>query len=360
MPSLYVHIPFCRHICAYCDFPKVLFREEWAFSYIDELKKDLLAYEEKSFSSIYLGGGTPSSLPLPLLEALLSFLAPYLEEGGEFTSEMNPEDANEEYFILLRKYGVNRLSIGMESASSHLLSLMKRKANYGEVQKAVMLARENGFKNISVDLIYGLPNETEEELKQDLAYLFSLNTPHFSAYSLSVSPGTSFYNDGYEEMEQEEAAKEYEIILNEARKRGYRRYEVSNFSLEGYESRHNKVYWKDEEYLAIGMGASGYYKGVRYKNTLNLKDYLDGKRRIEEEKVTPEDDEKYFLLTNLRLDVGFSEETYEKRFGYSFISRHREAYEKLLAQGLLKREEGRIFCSDSGLLLLDRVLVELY
>lgn len=360
MPSLYVHIPFCRHICAYCDFPKVLFREEWAFSYIAELKKDLLSYGEKSFKTIYLGGGTPSALPLSLLEELLAFLSPYLEKGGEFSIEMNPEDSGEEFFLLLRKYGVNRLSMGLESSSFRLLSLMKRKAGKGEVAKAVALARKCGFENISVDLIYGLPEESEEELKSDLDYVFSLSLPHFSAYSLSVNKGTSFYNAGFREMDDELSAKQYEIILEEARNRGYKRYEVSNFAKNGYESRHNLTYWKDEEYLAIGMGASGYYRGVRYKNTLNLFDYLSGKRRIEEENVTPEEDEKYFLLTNLRLSEGFEEKDYEKRFGISFAEKHSKELASLSKKGLLNREAGRIFCSDNGILLLDRVLLELY
>lgn len=360
MSSLYVHIPFCRHICAYCDFPKVLFREEWAFSYVEELKKDLLFYGKGDFDTIYIGGGTPSALPLPLLEDLLSFLSPYLREKGEFTIEMNPEDASRELFRLLRKYRVNRLSMGMESASERLLKLMKRKAGYGQVKQAVSLAKEEGFSNISVDLIYALPDETMEELKADLSYLFSLSLPHWSAYSLSINPGTLFHHAGYKEMDEEEAAKQYEEILAQARKRGYRRYEVSNFAKEGYESRHNMAYWKDEEYLAIGLGASGYHEGIRYRLTPNLAAYLSGTRRIEEEVVTIEEDKKYFFLTNLRLEEGFALEDYSRRFSSSFLDEYGSVASKLEKQGLLKQEKGRLFCTDKGLLLLDRVLVELY
>jgi oxygen-independent coproporphyrinogen-3 oxidase len=310
--------------------------------------------------TLYIGGGTPSVLPLPLLADLLAFLSPYLAKDGEFTLEGNPESLDEEKLRLLREYGVNRLSIGVESASPSLLSLMGRHHSFQEAQEAVQLAKKVGFTNINCDLIYGLPNEDLATLNQDIDALLSLKVPHLSTYCLSVNPGTLFHNQGRQEMEQSLAADQYDLILRRLRAVGYDRYEVSNFCLAGKKSRHNLTYWHDEEYYAAGMGASGYVHGVRYDNTRNLEAYLSGEWRANEEKVDRQSALEYYFLTNLRLEEGFALKDFQARFGFAFEEKYRSVIAKEVALGLAKLEQGRFYATDQGILLLDRLLIELY
>jgi putative oxygen-independent coproporphyrinogen III oxidase len=358
--SLYIHIPFCAHLCAYCDFAKVLYEPAWALSYVGELKKEIAAFAISSVKTIYIGGGTPSVLPLPLLADLLAFVRPLLAEGGEFTLEANPENFTREKAHLLREMGVNRLSLGVQSSDESLLKMMGRHHSFKEAEAAFFLAREAGFANISCDLIYGLPGESMPVLEKDIEALLSLNSEHLSTYCLSVNPGTLFYNQHVQEMDQALAADQYEAILRAFRARGYTRYEVSNFAKAGHESRHNLTYWKDEPYYGAGLGAAGYIGDVRYTNTRDLQAYLKGKRHSEEEVVTPSEDKKYFFLTNLRLEEGFSLEAYQKRFHEDFSLAYRAPLTKLVQEGLLKEDHARVYPTDQGILLLDRVLLALY
>ena len=359
--SLYVHIPFCHHLCAYCDFAKVLYSERWAFSYLSSLKRELesLAIEEK-LETIYVGGGTPSSLSLELLSDLLLVLRPLLGEGYEFSVEMNPEDLKEDKLEILRRYGVNRLSVGIESSVPRLLALMDRNHTFLEAKEGIGLAKRMGFSRLSADLIYGLPGERKEEVREDIDNFLSLDIDHLSAYCLSVNEGTLFHNRGYHEMGEEEAGEQYEMILAGLREAGYRRYEVSNFARNGQESKHNLTYWHDDEYYAIGLGAASYVSGVRGENTRNLSKYLRGEWRAKEEKVTREDELKEFFLTNFRLEEGFEESRFEERFGFPFFSRYIDAYTKLSGNGLLTRENGHIRPTDRGMMILDTLLMEFF
>jgi oxygen-independent coproporphyrinogen-3 oxidase len=358
--ALYVHIPFCEHLCAYCDFPKVLFNAKWAFSYLDELKKELQSESLTTVDTIYVGGGTPSVLPAPLLKDLLAYLRPYLASNGEFTLEGNPESLDEGKLRLLYEGGVNRLSLGVESANPALLTMMGRHHSFADAQRVVSLAKKVGFRNINCDLIYALPGETLATLNQDIDALLSLDVDHLSTYCLSVNPGTLFHNQGRQEMEQGLAADQYELILRRLRAAGYDRYEVSNFCRNGQKSRHNQTYWKDEEYFAAGMGASGYLSGVRYDNTRNLSAYLAGHWRENEEKVTPQSALEYYFLTNLRLEEGFALTDFKKRFGFSFEERYAKVIQKAAQEGLAICSKDRFYPTDKGILLLDRLLIELY
>jgi oxygen-independent coproporphyrinogen-3 oxidase len=358
--ALYLHIPFCAHLCAYCDFCKVLFDEKWAFSYVQELKKEMASYPIGKVSTLYIGGGTPTSLPDDLFAEVLALAAPHLRKGGEFTVEANPENLSEENLRCLRHYGVNRLSLGVESASPRLLEMMGRHHTFAEAKEAVARAKKAGFRNLSCDLIYALPRETLAELNEDLRALLSLQVPHLSTYCLSVNPGTRFAKDGKKEMGQNRAGGQYEQILQTLRAAGYDRYEVSNFALKGFESRHNLVYWHDEEYYGAGLGASGYVNGVRYENTRNLQKYLGHDWVASRETVGGPSALEYYFLTNLRLEKGFSLASFQRKFGFSFFSRYSEVFERLRGQGLLGKGRGRVACSDKGIMLLDRVLLALY
>lgn len=358
---LYVHIPFCSSICAYCDFAKVIYKEEWVEQYLEALKQELLSFLPLSCPSIYIGGGTPSSLNETQLRKLLSFLSPLLEEGGEFDFEANPDSLTSEKIALLHEFGVNRLSIGVQSSSPRLLSLMGRKHNFSDVEKCVKEAKENGISEISCDLIYSLPGETLEEVNKDIEALLSLDIPHISTYSLTVSPGTRFFYQGIKESGDDISADQYELILKRLREANYVRYEVSNFAKNGHEGKHNLFYWHDLAYLGIGLGASGYLDGSHYSNTRSLAKYLKGERiEAKEARIGKKDAIEYFLLTNLRLAEGFLETTFSSRFQLTFKEFAGKKLEKLVNNGLLKCENGSIFPTDLGISLLDRVLLELY
>lgn len=360
--SLYVHIPFCAHICGYCDFTKVLYREEWAFSYVESLFKQFDSLEiEHPLKTIYVGGGTPSSLPSALLEKLLTKLSKYLNHDDyEFTIEANPESLTKEKLLIMKKAGVNRLSIGIESSSEKYLKLMGRKHTFIEGENAVKMAKECGFENITVDLIYGLPLETVEDVKKDVEALLKLDVPHLSTYCLSISKGTMWHKDGYKEMDDEEAALQYETILKELRNAGYIRYEVSNFARPGYESRHNMTYWRDKDYYAVGLGASGYLNGERFTFTKNLSSFIKGNYEGEREKVSINEEIEEFLLTNLRLEKGFKIDDFNMRFGTDFEDKYRIELDKLIKDGLIKVTENSVFATDKGILLLDRILLTLF
>lgn len=357
--SLYAHLPFCLSICSYCDFTKLVYNESWAFSYVEELKKDIARLGARKFSTIYIGGGTPTSLSPRLLDDLLSALSPHLSLGGEWSIESNPESLDEEKLAILLRHGVNRLSLGGESSNPRILKEMGRRHDFLSLQKAVTLARSGGLSNINVDLIYAWPKETKEELERDISAFLSLKVPHLSAYSLILEDSTILSSKGIKEEDEDKQGEEYETILQAFRAQGYKRYEVSNFAFPGFECRHNLTYWKDNEYVGMGLGASGYENGIHYQNTKSLSEYLKGKRRVSEEPSSLNDDLETYFLTNLRLSDGFSEAEFLARFGFSFLSRFSHEAAPFLKEGLLIRSSGRVFCSDKGLLLLDKILVGL-
>ena len=364
--SLYVHVPFCRSKCPYCAFysfrPRSGEMERWTACVVKELaalKREHL--EDAVLSTIYFGGGTPSYLPLELWRTLCRALDALSKTADcEFTVEANPENLDDEKLSIMRECGVNRLSIGVESTHLKFLKLMGRPHTFEEAKEKVELAKKHGFTNISCDLIYGLPTETLEDVKQDVVGLLSLGVPHLSTYCLSVNPGTVWHNKGYKEMDDGEAADQYDLILNEFRKAGYKRYEVSNFAKPGYESRHNLVYWRDEEYYAAGLGASGYLNGERFTFTKNLLSYLKGSFEGERETLSSKDKKEEFFLTHLRLEEGFLDEDYMKRFGVSFFDEYKKQFESLKSDGLLVLEGDGVHCTDKGFLLLDRVLISLF
>ena len=360
MPSsLYIHIPFCKRICTYCDFPKVIYAQNWAFSYIKGMLEDLKGLKGP-YKTIYVGGGTPTSLSLDLLDELLSALKEKLLKDGEFSIEANPETISGEVLDCLKKNGINRLSIGAQTSSPKWLSYLGRTHNFEDVRKAVSLAKEKGFSNINVDMMYGFDGQTKEELTEDLENFLSLDVPHISAYSLIVEDGTVLKNEKAKEDEDLQGDF-YEIISTALRRDGYKHYEVSNFCKPGYECKHNLTYWKDEEYDALGLGASGYSNGVRYTYTKNLTAYLTNKHKDYEEAITPEDDVKFYLTTNLRLLDGFDLDDFENRFSYRFEKHFKGEIDKLTNQeGLLTISGNKCHATEKGIILLDRILLEFY
>ena len=358
--SLYVHIPFCKSFCPYCDFPKIYYDRKRVPAYLDALFLQAKQIAQGPYQTIYFGGGTPTSLDEADLERLLTFFAPYLAPGGEFSTEANPESLTKEKVALLAKYGINRVSLGVQSFHPKYLKLLGRHHDGAEVAEAVSMLKEAGITNINLDLMFALPGESVEEAVSDVEEAIKLGPTHVSAYSLILEQGTPFYNRGITEASQDDQADQYEAVRSALEKAGYHRYEVSNFALPGYKCRHNLAYWHDEDYDAIGLGASGHHGKIRYKNTVNVPDYLQGNWELEKETLSPKEAEECFLLSNLRLVEGFSLSTYKARFGQDFLSLHKEAVDSLMQRGLLETDGQNLRATANGILLLDTVLVDLF
>ncbi len=359
--SLYVHIPFCRHLCAYCDFPKVLYNEAWAKSYLGALFFELEERQiPKGLKTIYIGGGTPTSLCEEDLETLLSRLRPYLDDDYEFSIEANPETLTQAKAKILAKYGVNRVSIGMQTTSPRLLKLLGRAHEEEDVRRSIALLREAGIANINVDLMYGLPFESEEELRKDLDAIASFDVPHVSAYSLILEEGTAFYVKGIKPLDDDAQQDQFDIVREFLETHGRKRYEISNFARPGYECWHNLTYWHDESYYAIGLGASGYVGDTRYVNTKNLQKYLNRDYEGGIEMLSKESMVEDFLLTNLRLVDGFDPDVFKERFGIDFMEAYQDKIPDLTGGGLLIVSPIRVKATSRGLNLLDTILRTLF
>ena len=359
LKSLYIHIPFCAHICKYCDFTKLFYNENFAHKYIDALLAEIDSYKINKVKTIYIGGGTPTSLSDEDFEKLLKHVSPLLVEGGEFNVEANVENLSREKLDLMDTYGVTRLSIGVQSTSNKRLKEIGRSHTYEDAFKVVNEAKKHNFKSINVDLIYGFEGESEQDLLDDLHNIIALDIDHISIYSLIVSKGTVFYNEHYKEQNQEDSRHFYDVILKTLREAGYERYEISNFARNKMYSQHNLTYWKDQEYYGVGLGASGYLNGIRYENTKNLDRYLVGNKIESQEEITLEKDIEYFLITNLRLEQGFKLIDFKDRLGIDFLEHFKGKYEKFVISGHIIIDQERVRLSDEGLMIMDYILLQI-
>lgn len=344
--GLYIHIPFCSNICSYCDFSKVFYNEDNVNRYLLMLEKELDSYQIKDITSIYIGGGTPSSLNETQFDKLLSLVSSYYKEGMSFCVEANFENLTEEKIKLLNKYHVNRVSLGVQTFNDELLKLLNRKHTKDDMFGVINNLIKYNIEDINLDLIYALPNQTIEMVKEDLDIITSLPIKHISTYSLMVNPNTIFGVKKIKEQDEDKVREMYDLIYSYLKDKGFNRYEVSNFSKVGYESKHNLIYWRNEEYYGIGLGASGYLDDVRYDNTKSLTKYLDGVTRFNEEQLDEKDKEFYFIMLGLRLKEGI-EVTNQKYI---------ERLDSLIDKGLIEKINNRYKVTDNNLFILDYVL----
>ena len=291
MKSVYIHIPFCKSICSYCDFCKLFYHGPWVTQYLNSLLLEIQdKYLGEKIETLYIGGGTPSALSIKDLKYLFEIIDKFnLSDNLEFTFECNLNDINEEMLTFLKENRVNRLSIGIESFDKEKLSFMERNHTYEESEKAILLARSIGFDNINIDLMYGIPGETLKDLKKDIDLFLKLEPDHISTYSLIVEDNTKISNAGVVPIPEELDASMYELICDKLDNKKYVHYEVSNFAKKGKESKHNLTYWNNEEYYGFGLGASGYRHGVRYENTRSITKYFKGEYVKSEELLSKED-----------------------------------------------------------------------
>ena len=357
--AVYIHIPFCKVICSYCDFCKVFYDSTWAKKYLKALNNEVEdRYLGEEITSIYIGGGTPSSLSLQEMEYLLQMTRKFQQSSNiEFTCECNLNDITQEKLELMKKYGVNRLSIGIQSFQEKLLDFLGRNHTYEEAQEKIKMARKMGFHNINLDLIYAIPFQTMKDLKKDLSLFLKLKPDHISTYSLIIEEHTLLSVNKVNPISQEEDLKMYETICKYLKRKGFVHYEVSNFAKSGFESSHNLRYWNNEEYYGFGLSASGYIQDVRYTNTKNLTKYLEGNYQGTQEFMSIQEKMENELMLGLRKRKGINKQDFENKYGVSI----EQAFpiKPLLNNKDLQEKNGFIFIPDDKVYIMNEILLKM-
>lgn len=316
MESVYIHIPFCKSICSYCDFCKVLYHGPWVVQYLNALVEEIKdKYDGEVIKTMYIGGGTPSALDMKDLKYLFEIVNHFnLAPDLEFTFECNLNDINEELLTFLKENRVNRLSIGIESFNPKKLQFMERNHTFEDANSKMKLMRKMGFDNINVDFMYGISKESIRDMKKDLDKILKLNPDHISTYSLIVEDNTKVGISGVLPIPEELDASMYEYICEKLELKNYEHYEVSNFALKGKKSKHNLNYWDNNEYYGFGLGAAGYIHGVRYENTRSLTKYLNGEFLFKEEVLSKEDKMYNELMLGFRKMEGISLKEFFRKY----------------------------------------------
>lgn len=359
MKSVYIHIPFCNNICSYCDFCKMKYNKEWIDNYLDSLKCEIENYYKgEKIKTLYIGGGTPSSLSMIELNKLFSIIELLdLSMLEEFTFECNIESITNEKLILLKKNKVNRLSIGVQTFNENLLRFLNRSHNKDEVKDKIEMAKLVGFNNINIDLMYALPLETMDDLKEDIKLFIDLDIPHISCYSLMIEPNTKLYIDKIKQIDEDLDYEMYKYIEDELTTNNYIHYEVSNYCKKGYESKHNLVYWNNEYYYGFGLGASGYLENYRYDNTKNLRKYLDHNYIDNITKIRVEDRIKYHLILGFRKLNGINKDKFKKIYNKSIYDV--KNIRMLLNKGMLMEDDTHIFIPKEWIYRQNEILIKL-
>lgn len=366
--SAYVHIPFCTQICYYCDFSKVFIKNQPVDDYLRALIAEFRSYDIKKLRTLYIGGGTPTSITAKQLDYLLTELVrdldlDYLEE---FTIEANPGDLTPDKIAVMQKSAVNRVSLGVQTFNDKHLKQIGRSHNEAQIYSTIDSLKAAGFHNISIDLIYALPGQTLDQVKENVAKALALDIPHLSLYSLILEHHTVFMNKmrrGKLNLPTEDLEAEmFTYIINEMEANGFEHYEISNFSKPGFYSQHNLMYWNNDEYYGCGAGASGYLDGVRYRNRVPIQHYLSaveaGDAKLTNEVLTANEKMEEELFLGLRKKTGVSKSRFQEKFGISFDSRYGQIVDKLIKRGLLQEDQDHIRMTKQGLFLGDSVAEE--
>jgi oxygen-independent coproporphyrinogen-3 oxidase len=374
MLSLYIHIPFCVGKCRYCGFYSTLYSPGRADEFISGLKNEAARYREafihKPFGSIYIGGGTPTVLSPLQLVRLIRVIREYfpIDDNVEFTVEANPNTVTSEKLSLLLAQGVNRLSLGVQSFSDEILQTLGRLHTGEQAADAFRLARIAGFRNIGVDLIYGIPGQTSTHWEETLGGVIAFKPEHVSAYSLSLDDGSQFKREaeagGFTMPDDEVIAAMYESAVETLNNACYGQYEISNFSLPGYECRHNMNYWDRGEYLGLGPGAWSFISGTR---SANISDTVEYSRRLSDghsvidaqETIGPVPSARETILLGLRTRKGLDLVRFKMEFGADLLGLLERNAIPLRDAGLLSLTEGRLRLTDGGILLSNEALARL-
>ncbi|HAT4070349.1 TPA: oxygen-independent coproporphyrinogen III oxidase [Clostridium perfringens] len=370
--SLYIHIPFCAQKCLYCDFPSFARKDHLRKAYIEALNKEIISLREKhnnlEINTIFIGGGTPSVLEADELECLLKEVAKLnMAKDIEYSMECNPGNLTEEKLEVMKKYGVNRISMGLQAKQDNLLKGLGRIHNYKTFKENFLLAKKVGFNNINVDLMFGLPNQRLNEWEETLREIISLDPAHISAYSLIIEEGTAFYNlyenDKLKLPTEEEERKMYHLAKKILEENGFNQYEISNYAKEGKECRHNLAYWNMDNWIGVGSAAASYINGKRIKNISSVEKYINSineKGEAVEEIInnSKNDNMEEFMFMGLRKINGIDENEFKKRFSMNINDVYGEILNKYIGEGLLIRESGRIFLSEKGIEISNIIMAD--
>ena len=358
--GVYVHIPFCKQKCNYCDFVSFANKDGLQKEYIESLKKEIINWKKLNkdyiIKTIYIGGGTPSYIDSNYIEELINLVG----SAPSITIEVNPGTVTKEKLLDYKKTGINRLSIGLQSTNNEILKQIGRIHNYEDFLHTYNLAREVGFYNINVDLIIGLPNQTIADIKKSLEKICELNAEHISVYSLIVEEGTpmkKLIETGYLLLPEEETERQmYWYVKNYLELNGYKHYEISNFAKPGFESEHNLDCWSQKEYIGFGVAAYSYLDGKRFGNIPNLELYIQNCKNDEIEKniILEEIQNKNqmmneYIILGLRKIDGVSIKNFENRFNENPIMLYKDEFEKLYEEGLIIIDGDNIRLSNKGL-----------
>ncbi|MCG6190735.1 radical SAM family heme chaperone HemW [Maribellus maritimus] len=369
MAGIYIHIPFCRQKCYYCDFYKTVNTGQTprfikAIQQEARKRKDYVGSEK--IKTIYFGGGTPSVLNANELAEILQFFRKEfeIEKEAEVTFEANPDDLTVKYLETLYKAGVNRLSIGLQALQNEHLERMNRRHDVQQAIASVTDAQKAGFQNLSVDLIYGLPELTIKEWKSTLEQVFSLPFQHLSAYHLTYHQGTPFYTwlkkGTLKELDEKESVEQFEILIETAERYGFEHYEISNFAKDQLYSKHNTSYWTGKKYLGLGPSAHSFNGKSRRWNMAHLEGYLKAQENnlpfFEEEVLSENEKFNEYILTRMRTKWGVSEQEIKNIFGLQVLNSFQNEIENYLRLELIKKENGNFTFTRKGLFISDDIL----
>lgn len=368
--ALYIHIPFCAKKCNYCDFNSFVSEPNIIDGYLQAVEKELCVLKGKYvFHTVYIGGGTPSILTEPQLEKLLGDIIRYIpvSEIREYTVEANPGTLSINKVKLFKEYLVNRVSLGVQSFQDKHLQFLGRIHSGDDAKNAFTLLRQVGFKNISIDFIFGCPGQSLNDWEDDLKTAIELNPEHVSTYALTYEEGTplmdNLKNEIIHRLEEGIELEMYRFAISCLKSRGYSHYEISNFAKAGYECSHNSVYWRNMGYVGVGAGAYSFLDGVRTSNEKDVFKYIEGikgsrniksfRERLEREQLASET-----LIMSLRLRRGISNTDFYERFGYNIDDQFGDQISKLTKYGLISYHNEELRLTDKGLFVADTVLAE--
>lgn len=363
--GIYIHIPFCKQKCFYCDFCSFANKNEMQEKYVEAVINEIknITHKEKyTVTTIYFGGGTPSILNPEYIKNILQEIESSFKilDDAEITIEINPGTVNEEKLKKYKEYGINRLSIGLQSANDKILKKIGRIHDYKQFEETFFYARKCGFKNINVDLMVGLPTQTIEDVKQTLEKIIQKNPEHISVYSLIIEEGTiieKLINENKLQLPNEETERiMYWTVVNELKENGYNQYEISNFSKKTYESRHNTNCWKQKQYIGLGTSAHSYLNKKRYSNTNNIEEYI---KNIQEnnisknitihEEQTEESTMNEYMLLGLRMIQGININEFKQKFKTDPTVKYKEILEKLQKENLIQITKTSIKLTKQGI-----------
>lgn len=354
--SCYVHVPFCDSICYYCDFCRYIYDENRLNQWAIMIKQEIQEIEFEKLDTLYFGGGTPSILNQDIFSMLANQFKPYISTNIEWTIEANPDSLTKEKLQFYKELGVNRISLGVQTFQESLLEKIGRRHTVHQIEDCIRWIMLMGFE-LSIDLMYGLPNQTLENLQNDLKKFVSLEIPHLSIYSLQIEKQSVFGRQNLLPCDEDLEADMYEMIESFLEDYGYIHYETSSYCLPGHHSRHNLAYWQDKDFYGIGCGASGKINHVRYDNTKNIVTYCKSGPNPSWIQTSLEDKAFESIMMGLRTIFGFSYHQWNLTYGFDFLKKYKNVLDKWVPT-YLNIENDRIFPTKIGMEILNTILVD--